>query len=697
MKLRMKPVVAGAAALAVAGAGLALAAPANAYTGSGTGAFAGAPGWVQTDAARKGSVLFYDANGAQITGGANIQAVGSIGASFGYLAVKNGDGSVTNLGPGAGAIKANALLAAPDPTNAVISTWATTPIPPTNYTFSPAAAGVPASVSANPAFVKLNALGQAFQDVSTGVVLYTGANAEYKNVLEIRVKDTVDASHYWATDIEYNPTGAASAYDGLAPGEWKVIWPGIALSATSVSAVSSSAGASYNVGTSTDLSATVTPTGASGNVVFKDGATVLGTVANPATGAATLPGITLAGSGTPGTPQSHSITAQFVPTAYTPVSGSTSAALGVTVNTPAQSTAVNLVLSGLTGGHVSQPNAVTATASVTWNAGATSVGNVGTVQFIVDGTNYGSPVAVSGGSAALNISTGSPFATGAHSVSAHYSDGSQFNPSDSAAASFTVDAPAFNPDTQAIESAINPGTITISTPYDGSATKASYCAVGTDAANTATFGKVYYTAAAVGNVAGAVAGAPLPVWASSTQQNTTACGFLFVPALSLNGTASLYSSSATFDGISVTDTRPGNNAYTLNALATNMSKQGVASPGVDEVINAQNIGLTALALDSTNRISNNLFLGGQVPGTPGTPGVSAAGVNYTGYDNPAAAGVASNASGAAGLGGATGHQVLHATIGLGTIVTHGTIAINAPTNTRDGVYAGALTFTVLGS
>jgi hypothetical protein len=259
--------------------------------------------------------------------------------------------------------------------------------------------------------------------------------------------------------------------------------------------------------------------------------------------------------------------------------------------------------------------------------------------------------------------------------------------------------PSFLADVQAIETAINPGTITISTPYDGNATKATYCAVGTDAANTATFGKVYYTAAAVGNVAGAVAGAPLPVWASSTQQNTTACGFLFVPALSLNGTASLYSSSASFDGISVTDTRPGNNAYTLNALASNMSKQGVATPGVDEVINAQNIGLTALALDSTNVLAPyNTFVGGKTPGAPGTPGVGAvSGENYTGYDNAAAAGVTSNAAGSAGLGGATGHQVLHANRGLGTITTHGTIGINAPTNTRDGVYAGTITFTVLGS
>ena len=725
MKLRMKSVVAGASALAIAGAGLALATPANAWTGTGQ---SGAPSWyidssgTTIDTARKGQVLFYDASGNQIIGGSNINAVGTVGAAFGYLAVSGG-------ATGAGATRINANIAAPDPTKATTlappSTWSTNNVPPLNVAWA-GLAGVPSTVSTGHlAWMRLNATGAALQDVASGLVLYSGANAEYKNVLELRVADTVDINNYWAVDIEFNPTSATANYDGLAPGAWKVIYPNQAQT-TTLSAVSSSAGLSYNVGGTTNLSATVTPTGAAGTVQFLDNGAAVGAPVTVSAGSATLNAVTLAGSGTPGTPANHTLTASFTPAAFTPFSAaaSTTPNTVVTVNTPAQNTTTNLSLGAAT---VISGNSVSATATVTWNAGASSVGNVGQVQFIVDGTNSGSPVSVSGGQAVLNInSTG--LTPGNHSVVASYTDSTSFNPSSSSGATFAVTAASFDSDVQAIETGINPGTITISTPYDGNATKATYCAVdqalgsGGHPANPATFGKVVWTATGVShgvfpfpsgtNGVAAVSpattvpvapvlAAALPNWpGSTTQQNTTACGFLFVPALSLDGTASLYSASATFDGISVTDTRPGTNPYTLNALSSNMTKQGLSGPaGNDEIINAQNIGLTALALDSTNVLAPfNTFIGAQTPGAPGTPGVGAAtGQNYTAYDNLAAAGVSSAAAGSAGLGGATGHQVLHANRGLGTIVTHGTVGINAPTNTRDGVYASTITFTVLGS
>jgi len=71
--------------------------------------------------------------------------------------------------------------------------------------------------------------------------------------------------------------------------------------------------------------------------------------------------------------------------------------------------------------------------------------------------------------------------------------------------------------------------------------------------------------------------------------------------------------------------------------------------------------------------------------------------NFYGYDNAAAAGVASNAGGTAGLGGGNPHAIIHAVRGLGTANFHGQLAINAPSNTRDGVYTGTVTFTVIGS
>jgi hypothetical protein len=435
MRVRALPFIATLAGAGLAAAAFAVIAPdASAYSGTGTGAFAGAPAWVQTDAARKGSVLFYDADGTQIASGTDIQKVGAIGANFGYLAVKNGDGSVTNLGPGAGAIKANALLAAPDPANANISTWAVTPIPPTNYQYSPPKAGVPAAVSANPAFLKLNSLGQAFQDVATGVVLYTGANAEYKNVLEIRVQDTVDTAHYWATDIEYNPTGAASAYDGLAPGAWKVVWPSatVAVGTTTTTPTVAPTGASQPFGTSVTFSTTVAASSgsiASGTVkFFYDGTHQIGATKNVST-VGTTPVDVSSDAVTDIPVGSHTITAQFTP-GDSGFSTSTSSGLSYAV--------VGTATSATT--PTSTPDTpVTSGTSVTFHttvaASSGSIAGGGTVQFLDGATPIGTTKNVAGPIGTTPVTVDSD-ATAISGVSTH-SITAVFTPADAGFAAAT--------------------------------------------------------------------------------------------------------------------------------------------------------------------------------------------------------------------------------------------------------------------
>jgi hypothetical protein len=160
--------------------------------------------------------------------------------------------------------------------------------------------------------------------------------------------------------------------------------------------------------------------------------------------------------------------------------------------------------------------------------------------------------------------------------------------------------------------------------------------------------------------------------------------------MTLNGTATEYSTSAAFTGISVADTRPGNLAYTIQAISSNLTKVGVSSPNANQTINAQNVGLNISSLTSTNATPNT-FLGAQ------TPGAATAGQNFTGFNNAAAAHVAAGDTGSLGLGGSSPHTVLHANSGLGTTVTAGTLSITAPSNTLDGTYTGTVTFSIIGT
>jgi len=146
----------------------------------------------------------------------------------------------------------------------------------------------------------------------------------------------------------------------------------------------------------------------------------------------------------------------------------------------------------------------------------------------------------------------------------------------------------------------------------------------------------------------------------------------YTPANPLNlGTVNLnpaltgYLGSAPFQHINVFDTRSGAQAWTLTAIAGDMSD------GAGHFINGQNLGLTNLLPETANVLpnrNNNAGLGTITATDNAVPAL------------PVLAGVA----GTAGLGGAQ-HTVLHATQGPSDAWYSGTLTLFAPTTTRSPI------------
>jgi hypothetical protein len=402
--------------------------------------------------------------------------------------------------------------------------------------------------------------------------------------------------------------------------------------ATTIAVASANPAGSADTVTPVNFTASVSPTNAVGSVQFKvDGVNFGAPVAKSAASATvTSPSAVIA------TPGAKVVTAEFTGGSgtFANYGNSSSADFPYTITQATQATSTAIVLSAAS---VQVPDTVTATATVTYGAGSAAPG--GSVQFKVNGINAGLPVAVDGSGVATSAPIARSAGTG-YAVTAEYlgttAGGFAYQGSTSAPALFDVTAPAFLPDPQNVEVEIEPGTIIISTPY-------------------------------------------------------TPAAPLVLPAMTLNTSATEYSSSAPFEDIIVTDTRPGNLPWTVSAVSTNLLKDGVAAPNINEQIDAQNVGLTGIALVTTN-VTPNTFVPGQAAGAP-NPTLP---TNLSAFDNPAAAHVTAGTPGTLGLGGSS-KKVLHANQGIGTSEFAGTLTITAPTNTLDGVYKGVITFTVVGS
>ena len=150
----------------------------------------------------------------------------------------------------------------------------------------------------------------------------------------------------------------------------------------------------------------------------------------------------------------------------------------------------------------------------------------------------------------------------------------------------------------------------------------------------------------------------------------TASNPLDLGTLAPNSTGTELTASKQFQNIVITDSRNGSSGYTVSAQSSNLS-DGKSNAG--STISSQNVGLTGLTSTTS-------------AGFTGT---------VTPHDNPAAEpAVAPGAAGTQGLGNAA-HPVLGVTgNSRGTVTANGTLTINAPTSTEQGLFTGTITFTV---
>jgi large repetitive protein len=166
-------------------------------------------------------------------------------------------------------------------------------------------------------------------------------------------------------------------------------------------------------GQSVALSASVTPASVTGTVQFVDGSTVLGTVT--ISGGAAAMSLSSLPVGT------HSLTAVY--------SGDTN---NLTSTSPVVTQTVNKAASSVT--LVSSANPAVFGQTIPLSASVAPASATGTVQF-VDGSTVLGTVTVSGGSAAMSLST---LAVGTHSVTAVYSGDANDSPATSVAITETV-------------------------------------------------------------------------------------------------------------------------------------------------------------------------------------------------------------------------------------------------------------------
>ena len=185
--------------------------------------------------------------------------------------------------------------------------------------------------------------------------------------------------------------------------------------ASSIAATSTSIASNVNpstFGQNVTFSATVNSVSGTpgGTVTFKDGSATLGTASLNASGVATFSTSSLSAA-------SHSISAIYGGSAS--FAGSTSGALAEVVN-PVAAVATSTVV-----GASANPSALGQSVTFSATVSSTTAGiPAGTVQFRIDGANFGSPVALSNGSA--TSAAAATLAAGGHTITAVYSGDSTF-------------------------------------------------------------------------------------------------------------------------------------------------------------------------------------------------------------------------------------------------------------------------------
>lgn len=347
MKIRKRLMMAGAAALALT-AGMLV---------GGTAAYAAVtPGW-EPDASALGSITFYNAAGAVVTGGSLDDHPTAV-----YAAAS---------GPGRAGDSLAQLKAFTPQAGVLPGLWSGDTLGgATNYPAT--GAGVPANVSALTVPVATGTSGDLSMNDYISEFPNASAVSGYQNLYELRLYTSGPGQSqgvtYYRADIQVD----------TAANTWTVIFPvGPVTTTTAVTANPTSPAPS---GSTVTLTATVSPAGAAGSVEFSDGPTDLGAgTYNAATGIATFVTHPLDGG--------HTYNAAFTTsnaTAFTSSNGS----LAYTVSpagTPTSTTLAANPVSPVTGDASGNAN-VTLTAHVT---SLGSPGIAGGVEFFDGATDLG--------------------------------------------------------------------------------------------------------------------------------------------------------------------------------------------------------------------------------------------------------------------------------------------------------------------
>ena len=455
-KPTLKAAVAGLLSAAIAGGGL-LAFASSAFA-AGT-----APAWEPdaNAAAPYGNITFYDASGNQVTSGTNQNS------PFAY--------AVAGTAGDTGATKAYVSFFNPIHGTAPSGWTGTAEAGPT--TFSPAASlpnGTPADIVADaPTYPVVaastasitNWLGSNTPDTTTG----------YANTIQVRLTDSGSGGHgnpagtYWESDIGYNTTSASITVDGttVPANGWAVLFPFV--TATTTILATSATGGNLTTGNPITLTATVSGPG-SGTVQFYDNGTLLANSTTPGAGSYTYTYTPAAGP--------HAYTASFTPSPGNETgAGTTSATFGLASSTSSPVTVQDtppqigtLTTLSASGTNPAYGTSVTFTVTIPTADGTNPAG---TVEFFNGTTPITGCTAVAINPPASATCTTSTLPQGSDSITAVFTPTSNsYASSTSGAVLVTVGAPAdcalqgsSCSDQQNIQVTINPGTITVTTPY----------------------------------------------------------------------------------------------------------------------------------------------------------------------------------------------------------------------------------------
>ena len=466
----------------------------------------------------------------------------------------------------------------------------------------------------------------------------TGA---FANIIQVRMQDTAIAgtTTYWEADIAYNTTAfPAATVDGttVPANGWALIFP--FNTATTTTLGTNAVAGHVNTGSNVILTAT-TPAGDAGSVNFYNGTTLLGNV--PVTGTSAAFTVTAPANG------SYAYTATFVPAAgdesnidtstATFVNGSTSTVQNVNVG-PAPIQTTNTVgadnLNPAFGGTVNLTDQVAEPDS------PVTAGLAGTVQFLDNGSNFGAVQTTNGtGLATLTTTslTGSNVITAVFTpTSTSYAGGASSNNVTVVVQAQTICAsPSVCSEPQNIQVTVNPGTITISTPYTN--------------ANPFVLNS--------------------PTLSSDGTYLSSSTPF---PQTSLPGSQQIV----------VTSQLSPAYAWTLSVEATNLTCSIASCGGTGGTISSTGLGL----IDGT--LLNPAPGAGTYPGTV-TFGTGAAPFGIPSH-NPSLADPDTNT----GLLPATPQTFAKSTAADGTAEMSGMLTLLTPTNIPSGLYTGTLTFSV---